>query len=192
MLALSSHALHLTCDGPQEAPLIFPGTEVRLMCLKFPESLFNPFLYMGVILAFFPSSGTYPNIHNHSEIMETSFPMLSGSSLNTLRGTMLAFIDHWRPSCCHRPHTNSSFPGSGSVYASAWGFAPKAWGSTVLATRELEKVLRTFAFSVSLVTNSSLLCNTKTVFPSSFCLVFTYPNYPLLWFLISLANFNLN
>lgn len=147
---------------------------------------------MGVILSFFPSSGTSPSIHNYSDITDSSLPMLSGSSLNTLRGSMWGLIDHWRSSCCHRSHTNSSLPDSGFRCASAWGSVPKAWGPTVLVKTELEKVLRTFAFSVSLVTNSPLLFNTRPVFPSSLLLVFTYLKYPSMWFLISLANFNLN
>lgn len=167
--------------------IIFLETEVTLMCLKCPESFFNPFLQMEVILGFFPSSGTSPSIHNHSEIMESSFPVLSSSSQHPQGDSVRA---PWRPSRWHRPHTNSSFPDNGSVCTSAWGSVPRAWGPTVLARRELEKVWRTFAFSVSLMT--SLLFNTKTVFPSSFCLAFTYLKYPSLWLLTSLANFNLN
>lgn len=126
MLAPPNPMLRLTCDGLQEDVFpIFSGTEVRLMCLKFPESFFNPCPQIRVKLAFFQSSGISPSIHNHSEIMECSLPALSHSSLNTLSGTMSGLVDHWGPSPCHRLHTNPSFPDSGSVFASAWGFVPK-------------------------------------------------------------------
>lgn len=116
--------------------IIFLETEVKLMCLKFPESFFNPFLQMEVILGFFPSSWTSPSIHNHSEIMESSFPVLSSSSQHPQGDDVRA---PWRPSCWHRPHTNSSFPDNGSVCASAWGSVPTAWGPTVLARRVLAR-----------------------------------------------------
>lgn len=126
MLALPNLVLFLTCDGPQEDVFRnFPRDRNKTDALKFPESFFNPFLQMGVILAFFQSSGASPNIHNHADYGEQP-PSAVRQLSEHLQGTKSGPIDHWGPSPCHRSHTNSSFTDCGSVFASAWGFVPKA------------------------------------------------------------------
>lgn len=87
-------------------------------------------------------------------------------SLVTPSGEILSgTIDFWRSSPCSGLHTKSSFTDCGSMFASTWIYVPKAWGSTVLAKREVKKTLSIPAFSARWVKWINLSCST-VYFPS--------------------------
>jgi len=64
--------------------MIFPGTEVMLTDREFPWSSFLPFLKMGKMFPIFQSTGTLPDYHDLSNIMESGLATTSANSLRTL------------------------------------------------------------------------------------------------------------
>ena len=73
--------------------MIFLGTEVRLASLHLPRSSFLPFLNMGLMFPFFQSSGTSPDSHDFSNMMEGGLETIQASSLRTLQCTLCSPID---------------------------------------------------------------------------------------------------
>jgi len=85
MLTTPDNLIFFQLDGDDilnKLPHHLSREEVRITCLYLPRSSFLPFLRIGVIMAFFQSSGTCPILHNLSKMIESGSAITSASFLS--------------------------------------------------------------------------------------------------------------